>query len=72
MAHFLLTYDRKEQTADVQRFDDAMEAFDAFAILERKLIGDERFEVVLLAAESEEDLRVTHENFFVKGSMLPA
>lgn len=49
-----------------------MEAFDRFAARERQYMGDERIEIVLLAAESVDDLRVTHENFFTVGDMLPA
>lgn len=71
MTHFLLTYDRVEQHASIVSFEDGLLAFDAFDARERELLGDERYEVVLLAAEREEDLHVTHANFFTKGDMLP-
>lgn len=72
MGHFLLTYDRTTQTADVRSFDDALSAFDEFALVEARFMGDANIEVVLLAARSEDDLRVSHPNFFIKGDLLPA
>ena len=71
MTHFLLTYERATQTADIRSFEDALAAFDAFAELEKQFMGDDEFEIVLLAAETLEDLRVTHPNFFTPGDMLP-
>jgi hypothetical protein len=72
MAHFLITYDRELEQSEIVSYNDPMEAFDEFSRKERELMGDERYEVVLLAAEHEEDLRLTHPNFFEVGDMLPA
>lgn len=72
MTHFLLTYDRDTQDSDITEFLDGMDAFLAFSRLERELIADARYEVVLLAADSVEELRVTHPNFFAHGDLLPA
>lgn len=71
MGHFLLTYDRTTQTADVRSFDDAMTAFDEFTVVEASFMGNDDIEVVLLAARSEQDLQVSHPNFFAKGDLLP-
>lgn len=72
MPHFLVTYDRLNSHTSVRRFDDAFDAFDAFAVCEREHMGDTNLEVVLLAGEREEDLRATHPNFFALGDLLPA
>lgn len=72
MAHFIVTYDRRSGRSDVTRFDDGLEAFDEFSRRELELIGNEEIEVVLLAAEREEDLRLTHPNFFGTGDLLPS
>ena len=72
MAHFIVTYEHRSGRSVVTRFENALEAFDEFSRRERELIGDDDIEVVLLAAEHEEDLRLTHPNFFGTGDMLPA
>jgi hypothetical protein len=72
MTYFLVTYDRIEQHSDVCSYTDGLEAFDEFVRKERELGDSTRYEVVMLAAEREEDLHVTHANFFTKGDMLPA
>ena len=72
MAHFIVTYDRSTGHTDVRRFDDAFDAFDEFARRERDLMGNREVEIVLLAAEHEDDLRITHPNFFIEGDLLPA
>lgn len=72
MTYFLVTYDRVEQHSDVASYVDGLTAFDEFVRKERELAASDRFEVVMLAAEREEDLHITHANFFTKGDMLPA
>lgn len=72
MAHFIVTYEHRSGRSVVTRYENALEAFDEFSRRERELIGDDEIEVVLLAAEREEDLRLTHPNFFGSGDMLPA
>lgn len=63
MSHFLLTYDPHARTRQIVRFEDALEAFDAYARRERELLESD-LEVVLLSAESEEVLHTTHRRFF--------
>jgi hypothetical protein len=72
MAHFIVTYHRKTGTTQVDRFEDAFDAFDEFSDRERALIADTDVEVVLLSAAHEDDLRITHPNFFGDGDLLPA
>lgn len=71
MTHFVLTYDRSLQDSEILEFDDDIAAFAAFSTRERALFADARYEVVMLSADSIEDVRVTHPNFFVRGTLIP-
>lgn len=71
MTHFVLTYDRSTQNSVIDEFDDALRAFAAFSQRERELIADARYEVVMLSAKTQEELRISHPNFFAHGDLLP-
>jgi hypothetical protein len=63
MSHFLLIFDRlKRQDLRVERIEDPNEAMTRLRDAERHL--DEGQGAVLLVAESEEDLRLTHAHYF--------
>ncbi len=63
--HFLLTYDRSQRRlVDMERFRDGEKAVDLYEQRERHYAGQPHMEVVLLGAESEEAIRVTHPTYF--------
>lgn len=62
MRYFLMRFDRKTLKPDLTPYDDPEEAFDALNAAERS--REPHVEVVLLGAESEESLRVTHSSYF--------
>ena len=63
--HFLLTYDRLERRlANMERFRDGKRAVDAYDEREREFADRPHIEVVLLGADSEEAIRVTHPIYF--------
>lgn len=62
---FLITYDRsKLRMADMERFHDAEKAVDLYGERERQYADQPHMEVVLLGADSEEAIRVTHPTYF--------
>lgn len=71
MTHFVLTFDRDTQNSDILDFEDANDAFRVFSRRERDLLGDSRFEVVMLSGGSIDEVRITHPNFFEHGDLLP-
>ena len=62
MRYFLMRFDRKTLKPDLTPYDDPDEAFKALNAAERG--REPHVEVVLLSAESEEALRVTHSSYF--------
>ena len=63
--HFLLTYDRSERRlANMERFHDGRKAVDAYGEREREFADRPHIEVVLLGADSERAIRVTHPIYF--------
>lgn len=71
MTFFLLTYDRSRGSSEVSTFADALDAQGAYSQLELQFMDEDQIEVVLLSAESEDELRVTHSRFF-GAPLLPA
>ena len=64
MKHFLLDYNRSTQTlVSITTYEDMGEALVAYSEREREALGTEH-EIVLLGAESEDDLRETHSRYF--------
>ncbi len=64
MKHFLLDYDHStRKLVSITTFEDMGEAIAAYGEREREAFGTEH-EVVLLGAESEDDLRQTHSRYF--------
>ena len=62
---FLITYDRKNlRQADMERFHDGDEAVKLYGERERQYADQPHMDVVLLGADSEEAIRVTHPNYF--------
>ena len=63
--HFLLTYDRSERRlVNIERFRDGRKAVDAYDEREREFADRPHIEVVLLGADSEDAIRVTHPIYF--------
>ena len=63
--HFLLTYDRSERRlVNMERFGNGRKAVDAYGERERELADRPHIEVVLLGADSEDAIRVTHPIYF--------
>ena len=63
--HFLLTYDRtKRCLVEIERFRDGNKAVDRYEKLEHQYADEPHLEVVLLGADSEEAIRVTHPTYF--------
>ena len=62
---FLITYDRKKlRMVDMERFDDGEKAVDLYGERERQYADQPHMEVVLLGADTEEAIRVTHPLYF--------
>lgn len=63
--HFLLTYDRsKLRLVDIERFRDGKKAVDMYEEREHQYADQTHMEVVLLGADSEDAIRVTHPTYF--------
>ena len=63
--HFLLTYDRRERRlVNMERFRDGRKAVSAYDEREREFADRPHIEVVLLGADSEAAIRVTHPIYF--------
>ncbi len=63
--HFLLTYDRSERRlVNMEEFRDGKKAVDAYGEREREFADRPHIEVVLLGADSERAIRVTHPIYF--------
>ena len=63
--HFLITYDRsKRQLVKMERFQNGRKAVDAYGEREREHADRPQIEVVLLGADSEDAIRVTHPVYF--------
>ncbi len=66
MAHFLLVYDRRRgELLRKQRFPTDSDALRARFAAEHEFAGRDGIEVVVLSAESEHDLSITHGRYFV-------
>ncbi len=63
--HFLIAYDHDTRSQVVMKeFTNGARAFEAYGDLEREYEDRPRVEVVLLGADSEKAIRVTHPNYF--------
>ena len=63
--HFLLTYDRTERRlVNMEEFRNGKRAVVAYGEREREFADRPQIEVVLLGADSEEAIRVTHPIYF--------
>lgn len=63
--HFLLTYDRSERRlVNMERFHNGKKAVDTYGEREREYADRPQIEVVLLGADSEDAIRVTHPVYF--------
>ena len=63
--HFLIAYDHDtRQRIRMERLSDGARAVVAYGEMEREYEHNPRVEVVLLGADSEEAIRVTHPNYF--------
>ena len=63
--HFLLTYDRSaRRLVNTEQFRDGKVAVDAYGEREREYADQPHIEVVLLGADSERAIRVTHPIYF--------
>ena len=62
---FLITYDRKKlRMVAMERFDDGEKAVDMYEEREHQHADQPHMEVVLLGADTEEAIRVTHPLYF--------
>ncbi len=65
MKNFLIQYDRQEHLlARCEVFQDSAVAYAAYSALEREHLADDRYEIVLLGADSLDVLKVTHAHYF--------
>jgi hypothetical protein len=67
MRYFLLVYDRRagRLVEDIRVFEDSHEAFSARMERDRRALREhQELEVVVLGAETEDDLRNTHSRYF--------
>jgi hypothetical protein len=74
--HFLIVYNRREE--ELVQFEpfgtDVIRATEAYADVEktyRDRADRDDFEIVLVGADSEETLEVTHSRYFKKGEAVP-
>lgn len=67
LKHYLVTYNRETCSSEVLEFDDARVAHAEFALRELRLMDEKHFEIVLLSAESEDEIRRTHSTYFSGG-----
>lgn len=62
---FLLTYDRSERRlVNMEQFGDNREAAETYGERERQFADRPHIEIVLLGADSERAIRVTHPTYF--------
>jgi hypothetical protein len=64
MALFLLTFNRQTRDVDVVEITDHDEGMTRLFEAERRLRYEPNLEIVMLAAEDEDDLRQTHSRYF--------
>jgi hypothetical protein len=65
VTHFLMVYDRpRGELVSITPFEDSQEALRARFAEERDHLQDPDLEIVVLAGESEEQLRMTHGRYF--------
>jgi hypothetical protein len=65
MSHFIIIFDRDHRSEpEIEQIDDADDAMARLFEVERDLKGDPGRGVVLLYADDEESLRVTHGHYF--------
>lgn len=70
--HVLLVYSLENQKlAHEEQFSDAKEALAAYVKIEREHLRDDNYEIVLIAADSEETIRHTHASYFNEDLGLP-
>lgn len=63
--HFLVVYDTARGVVDVERFGtDYDAAQDAYAKAERAHQADNRYDIVLLSADSLDTIKKTHSSYF--------
>ena len=63
--HFLIAYDHDTRTqVQMDQFTNGARAVEAYFDMEREFEDRSRIEVVLLGADSERAIRVTHPNYF--------
>ena len=68
--HFLITYDHStSQLVNMEQFRDGKKAVDAYGEREREHADRPHIEVVLLGADSERAIRVTHPIYFRTGPL---
>lgn len=71
MTDFLLIYDRsKRRILEIRRFEDSSQALAAYGESEAANREDQKLEIVLLQAESEEALKRTHGQYFENSDQL--
>lgn len=69
MLHFLLTYSlTKGHLVDVKEFRNGAAASRAYVDAERKNVGNDNVEIVLVGADSLEALKTTHGHYFDEGA----
>lgn len=65
LIHFLLVYNIElGHLVDMQEFSDARQASERYAALERQYAGQDKFEIVLVGADSIETIKRTHGQYF--------
>jgi len=70
--HVLLVYSLEDQHLVLERqYADAKEAMAAYVAVEREHLRDDNYEIVLIAADSEETIRHTHASYFNEDIGLP-
>lgn len=62
--HFLVIYDVRAAQATVREFDDYAEALSAYESIEKKNLGSDDLDIVLLGADSLETIKRTHSSYF--------
>ena len=65
MKQYLIQYDRTEhRLARCEEFADGDAAYAAYSALEKEHVFDDRYEIVLLGANSIQALHITHAHYF--------
>ncbi|MCY3584843.1 MAG: hypothetical protein OXG76_04005 [Acidimicrobiaceae bacterium] len=68
--HFLIVYDHQERRQlDLKTYDDSRSAVAAYNATEQAYEDRPRVEVVLLGADSEDTIRITHPVYFQSGPL---